>query len=37
VLKKIPTLKTVDGFIVDEVMIEKIKQLGDAPTSVKQV
>jgi hypothetical protein len=35
VLKRMQTLKNVDGYIVDESILEKVKQLADLPISAK--
>jgi len=35
ILKKLPTLKNVDGMIVDDSILEKVKQIADNPISAK--
>ncbi|EAR97252.1 dynein light chain 1, axonemal protein (macronuclear) [Tetrahymena thermophila SB210] len=37
VLKKLPTLKNVDGYIIDDSVLEKVKQIADIPISAKQL
>lgn len=35
VLKKLPTLKNVDGTIIDDSILDKVKQIADIPISAK--
>ncbi|EGR34815.1 hypothetical protein IMG5_001560 [Ichthyophthirius multifiliis] len=35
VLKKLPTLKNIDGTIIDDSILDKVKQIADIPISAK--